>query len=113
LSWVRRKLRNEIIVKHSFKTTVLNIEIYLKSKEELDFMKPPTMKELNRIGELVSKKFPTTTFVDWEYKIGKKAHFLNFRIRDEKNVPKKEREEIINNLKNYKSFKSLFDIQKR
>lgn len=31
----------------------MNNTIYLKSKEEPDFIKPQSMQELNRIGELV------------------------------------------------------------
>ena len=53
-------------------------------------MRPLTLEEVNRIGEAVSGELPVTSVLEWEYKVGKKFHVLNFRIGNKKDLPKNE-----------------------
>ncbi len=44
-------------------------------------MRPLTLRQFRRIGEMVSKELPVKAEVEWEYKVGKKSDSINFRIK--------------------------------
>jgi len=44
-------------------------------------MKNLTKKDVNKIVEAVLRNLPAKSSVNWTYKINKKSHSLNFRIK--------------------------------
>jgi len=55
-------------------------------------MKHLTIEQLSKIGEAVSRELPVTTVLEWDYRLGRKSDFLNFRMKSQEDIPENEQE---------------------